>query len=67
MLNCLLVSRLLSRQVRELHYADGCPPLGMTVEQLVELARSCRAIGARSKSKPAATYFWLSQNATNSW
>jgi hypothetical protein len=29
----------------------------MTVEQLVELARSCRAIGARSKSKPAAKVF----------
>ena len=36
----------------------GLPhPWRMTVEQLLELARSCRAIAARSKNKPAAKVF----------
>jgi hypothetical protein len=36
----------------------GLPhPWRMTVEHVLELARSCRAIAARSKNKPAAKAF----------
>ena len=36
----------------------GLPhPWRMTIEQLIELARSCREIASRSKNKPAAKIF----------